>query len=358
MKKNKKEKELILIISSFFVGSMLTFLFLVLTGFGQTKVIKNGTSIYDKSSLAASIEKIYDATVTIETYQGTTPETSGSGFIYQVDNKYAYILTNEHVLSGDNIIVVTTEEEEAEGKLLGKDPYLDLAVIRMDKKYAKQVAIIGNSKNLQVGDAIFIVGSPLNRNYKGSVTSGIVSGKDRMVKTTVEKETSGNWVMKVIQVDASINPGNSGGPILDVNGEVIGVCTMKLLQTDIEGMGFAIPIEDAMNHIEELESGKEIDWPELGITMINVSNTNQLESNNIMIPENLKEGAVILNVKEKTSAAESPLKKGDILIEMDGIKIKDTTYVKYVLFGHKIGDKIVIKYLRNGNKEETEITLK
>ena len=358
MKKNKKEKELILIISSFFVGCMLTFLFLTITRYGQTTIIKNGTSIYDKTSLAPSIEKIYNATVTIETYEGSTPQTSGSGFIYKIDNQYAYILTNEHVLSGNDIIVITMDEDEVEGKLLGKDPYLDLAVIRIEKTYAKQIATIGDSSTLEIGDTIFIVGSPLSRNYKGSVTSGIVSGKNRMVKTTVGKETSGNWIMNVIQVDASINSGNSGGPVLNVNGEVIGICTMKLLQSDIEGMGFAIPIETAWNNIERLEEGKEIEPVELGISMTNLSNASQLESNDINVPENVTEGIAILSVKENSTASTAKLKKGDIIIEIDGIKVKDTTYVKYVLFQHKIGDKIEVKYIRNGKEKKSEITLK
>lgn len=354
MKMSKKEKrEYLLIISSFLIGCLVTLLLTKI--FAGPNIIQNKTKVYEKNSLAASYEKIKDAVVTIETYNGDTPLSTGSGFVYKVDKK-AYILTNEHVIDGNRIVVITPDEEEVEGKLLGRDPYIDLAVIEIDKKYAKQVAILGDSSKSNIGDTIFVAGAPLSKRYAGSIASGIISGKERLVQTTIESEESMEWVMKVIQFDAPVNPGNSGGPLLNMNGEVIGITLMKLIQEDIEGMSFAIPIEYATSNIENLEKGKELVHPELGIAMVDVTNTTQLTNHDIEIPSRTK-GAVVLSVKDNSSAS-GKLKKGDIIISMDDTEIKDKSYVKFVLFQHKVGDKMKIKILRNNKEKEIQITLK
>lgn len=354
-KMNKKDKrEIIIVISSFFIGCIVTMLVgsLVLPLF-----IKSKETIYEKNSLAPSINKIQDAVVTIESYNGTAILSTGSGFVYKTSGKKAYILTNEHVIEGNNIIVINEKDEETTGKVLGKDEYLDLAVIEIDKKYALKVATLGESEKTSIGDTIFVIGSPVSKRYHGSISTGILSGKDRIVQTLVEEENTSEWLMRVLQFDASVNPGNSGGPLLNMNGEVIGICTMKLIREDIEGMAFAIPIEYALKNVEDLEKGKELEWPEIGISMVNVTSTAQLLNNNIEVPEYLIYGAVVLSTKENSSASKI-LKKGDIIIEMDGVKIKDTSYIKYVLFQHKVGDKIKVKILRNNKEKEVEITLR
>ena len=214
----------------------------------------NRTQLIEKTSINKSINKIYDATVLVETYKLDTLKNTGTGFFYKKDNKYAYIITNEHVINGDQIEIVTSKDERVETEVLGKDQYLDLAVLRVDKKYAKQIAIIGNSEDTKLGDTVFTVGSPLGYKYNGSIATGILSGKNRQVE--VETTDEDDWIMKAIQIDASINPGNSGGPLLNINGEVIGIVSLKLVDDDVEGMGFAIPIEYAMNYIDQLENNK------------------------------------------------------------------------------------------------------
>ena len=335
-----------MLISSFLIGGLVMYLFL------QNTITKENTIILEKNSIRKPLEKIKDATVVVETYTGLNKDSTGSGFVYKIDNKYAYILSNEHVLSGNIIKVINSNEEEIDGRVLGKDPYLDICVIRVDKKKIKQVAEIGSSENTNVGDFIFTVGAPLGRNYQGTVTTGILSGKDRMVETTIESNSS-SYVMKVLQFDASINSGNSGGPLLNAKGEVIGVVLMKLIDTQIEGMGFALPIEDVMLRIEDLEKGKTKEYPELGITMTNISNSATISNQDIKIPENQKEGVVILSIKEKGPAKDAKLKKGDIITQIEEKKVKDTAYLKYELLKYQIGDKIKITIIRDG-KENTK----
>lgn len=351
MKKRNKKVEInwIEILSSFFVGVLLT---LIICFIGMKEVERNNTS-----SLASATEKIQEATVTIESYNGTAVLSTGSGFVYKKKGSKAYILTNEHVLSGEDITVTNQDMEEAKAKVLGKDSNLDLAVIEIDKKYAEKVATLGDSTKTKIGDTIMVVGSPISKRYQGSVSSGILSGRDRIVQTLGGEEENTEWLMKVLQLDAAVNPGNSGGPVVNAKGEVIGICTMKLIKEEIEGMSFAIPIETAKKYLENLEKGKEVEWPELGISMVDVNATAKLLEEDIEIPSEITEGVVVLSTKKKSSA-DNKLKKGDILLEMDGIKITETPYVKYVLYQHSVGDKIKVKVIRNQKEKNITITLK
>ena len=327
------------------------------TGSGSTVITKNKTQVYEKGSLAASVEKIYDAVVLIQCYKSDQLASSGTGFVYKVDNKYGYILTNAHVVKEmEKVTVMFTNDEEVDVKVLGSDSYLDLAVLQVDKKYVSLVANIGSSENMNLGDSIFTVGSPMGKDYRGSVTSGVLSGKDRLVSVSVAS-SSNDWVMRVLQIDASINPGNSGGPLLNVNGEVIGVCSMKLVDDEIEGMGFAIPIEYAMSHVEQLENGQEIVWPYLGIGMANITDTMTLYRNNIRVSDDIKEGVVVVSVEDGTSAEKAGFKKGDVIVKVNDSKVKDYAFLKYELYQHSAGDTIEITFIRDGKEKTVKVTL-
>lgn len=353
--KKQEKKEIIMVISSFLVGGLI--MYLIMTNITTNIIVKDKTKIYDKSSLSSSVDKVYETTVVVESYNGESLDTTGSGFFYKNDNKYAYILTNEHVLTGTTIKITNSEDESKDAEILGKDEYLDLAVLRVDKSLSKKIASLGDSDSVKIGDTIFTIGSPIGINYKGTVTSGIISGKNRMVQTSVGENKQGNWLMQVLQMDAPINKGNSGGPLFNVNGDVIGISSLKLTDEEIEGMAFAIPIEYAKNHLEELEKGKQMKWPELGISMTNVSNSGTIMTNEITIPDNVRDGVVILNIKEGSCAEKAKLEKGDIIISMDNNPTKNIAYLKYELFQHKIGDKVEIKYIRNGKEKTTTVEL-
>ena len=270
----------------------------------NTVVTKNKTQVYEKGSLAASVEKVYDAVATVRCYTNDELGSTGTGFVYKTDKKYGYLLTNAHVVNDMEKVTVTfTNDEEVDATVLGKDSYLDLAVIRVDVEYVSLIANIGSSENMKIGDAVFTVGAPMGYEYRGTVTSGILSGKDRMIKVSVGNSSVEDWVMRVLQIDASINPGNSGGPLLNVNGEVIGICSLKLVDDQIEGMGFAIPIEYAMSHVEQLEKGEKIEWPLIGITMANVGETSTLSRNGITVNSKIKEGVVVVSTLEDGAAA-------------------------------------------------------
>ena len=369
MKKNNIStvKLILIIIFSFIIGGIFTVCLLRFSAVFSsiinmpqgTVITKNGTQVYEKNSLAASVDKVYDAVVTVECFQSGDLASTGSGFVYKVDNKYGYILTNQHVVSDikEVKVVFNNSDDEIEGTILGGDEYLDLAVIRIDKSRITAVAQIGSSENIKLGDAVFTIGAPMGIDYKGSVTSGVLSGKDRMVSVSVGNSTTNDWVMRVLQLDASINPGNSGGPLLNVNGEVIGICSMKLVDSEIEGMGFAIPIEYAMNHIESLENGKKIEWPVLGIGMINVADSSALYKNDITLDKSIKSGVVVASVSKGSAADKAGLEKGDVIIKVDDNQTKDSAYLRYQLYQHSAGDTMKVTIIRNGKEKTLNIKL-
>ena len=324
----------------------------------NTVVTKNETQVYEKGSIAPSVEKIYDAVVTVRCYVNDDLGSTGTGFVYKTDKKYGYILTNAHVVNDMEKVTVTfSNDEECDVEVLGKDSYLDLAVLRVDVENVTLVANIGSSEKINIGDTVFTVGAPMGYEYRGSVTSGILSGKDRMIKVSIGNSSVEDWVMRVLQLDASINPGNSGGPLLNINGEVIGICSLKLVDDQIEGMGFAIPIEYAMSHVEQLEKGEKIEWPVIGITMANVGETSTLARNGISISDKIKEGVVIVSTQEDAAAEKGGLKKGDVITKLAGQKVKDIAWLRYELYQHSAGDEIDVTYIRNGKEYTVSVKL-
>lgn len=201
---------------------------------------------------------------------------------------------------------------------------------------------------------MFTVGSPLGSSYMGTVTKGIISGKDRQVSVTINNSS---YIMEVLQTDAAVNPGNSGGPLVNINGEVIGITSMKLVENQIEGMGFTIPIELVMSCTDTLEKGEKIERPYLGVETSSIDNRFYLRRYNINIPDEVTFGAVIVNVVSNSPASNAGLKSGDVIVTIDDVEITDSTYLKYNIYKHKIGDKVKVKYYRDGKINETVVTL-
>lgn len=322
-----------------------------------TGVVKCSTDMkLDETGIATSVGKIYDATVTIQNYQNGRLTSSGSGFIYKKEGEYAYLLTNHHVVEDATKLLITlSNDDQIEGETLGSDPYLDLAVVRVSSEKVSLVATLGKSEDSNVGDTVFTVGTPIGYEYRGSVTKGTLSGKNRMV--TVSINSTSDWIMNVLQVDAAINPGNSGGPLLNANGEVIGINSLKLVEDKIEGMGFAIPIEYAMKYVDDLESGKELERPFVGITMLNVSDSYRVYQYGIRLDPEIEEGVVVTGVSTGSGAEKAGIKKGDVIISVNGTAVSNAAYLKYLLYQHEVGDTIEITYIRDQKQKTVEVTL-
>ena len=353
----KDIKELILLISSFILGGIFTIILLVfsplnlmLNSNNGITITKDKTKIYEKSSLSSAISKVEDAVITIM----NDGDAIGSGFIYKVDNKYAYILTNEHVITGkDKVKISLSNDIEKESTVLGSDSYLDIAVLRTTKSDIKKVATLSSSDKTNIGDVVFTIGTPVDKEYKNTVTSGILSGKDRGVKTKISNYSNKDIVMNVLQIDASINSGNSGGPLLNANGEVIGICTLKITEDNVEGLGFAIPIETAKNHLKELENKKDIKHPTLNIETEDVEDKYEYKNNN----KTLDYGVIIKKINKNSILEKTNIKENDVITKINNKKIRNYLYLNSELYKYNIGTTIDLTYIHNGSENKIKVTL-
>ena len=211
--------QLVIVIFALLVGVLGTLYFTKDTDKDQIVSKTKNVTIKENDTINESVKKIYNAVVVVESYRQDTLAGSGSGFVYKKEGKYGYILTNYHVVDGaSSLKIVNMNGDEVDAEYLGGDSYADIAVIKIAADKVLDVASIGESTKAKLGDTVFTVGTPINSEYIGSVTKGIVSGESRTI--TVSDENRGNYMMEVLQTDASINPGNSGGPLVNINGEV------------------------------------------------------------------------------------------------------------------------------------------
>ncbi len=343
--------------SYFFIEYKLPDAYAVSGGEVVCKRSCTNTVVQTENSISGAVEKVYDAVMMVQNYKNNNIQSTGTAFVYKTDDKYGYLLTNQHVVEGNTkIVLITSEDKEIQATVLGGDEYLDLAVLRINKSEVLAVIEVGSSESTKLGDTVFTVGSPLGYEYRGTITRGTLSGKDRLVTVTISS-TKEEYMMKVLQTDAAINPGNSGGPLLNAEGKVIGVNSLKLIESSVEGMGFAIPIEYAMTHVAILEKGQEIERPMLGINLVNVSETLYLSRNGIIVDSSIKEGVVIVNVVSGSGAEKAGLKKGDVITKLGDEKITDAAMLKYVLYKYSVGDTIKITYIREKETKTTNAKL-
>lgn len=280
----------------------------------------------------------------------------GSGVIYNKDGDSAYVVTNNHVVEdSDGLEVVMSDGTKVKGELMGTDAVTDLAVIKISSENVEEVATFGDSSALKVGEPAIAIGSPLGSQYANSVTSGIISSVNRPISDS----TSGVNI-SAIQTDAAINPGNSGGPLVNIAGQVIGINSSKIASTStessdisVEGMGFAIPSNDVVKIIDQLQKDGKVTRPALGINMVDLSSvTSQQQEQILGVPSSVKSGVVITNVMNATPAEKAGLKQYDVITKVDGEEVTSATDLQSILYGKNVGDTITITYYR-GDKEST-----
>ena len=317
---------------------------------------ENKVTVTDKG-IADAVDKVYKSVFLIQNYKNNKLYSTGTGFCYKVDSKNGYILTNYHV-GNTSLKVVRSDDKVINASYVGGDEYLDVAVLKINSSDVLKVAEIGDSSKARLGDTLFTVGTPVDYQYRGTVTRGILSGKNRLVSLSLSSSNSNvdDYVLKVLQTDASINPGNSGGPLVDSNGKVIGINSLKIVKSEIEGMGFALPIEDVMSNISVFENGGAIERPYLGIRMYNVSDASYSRYFDIDISTSIVSGVVVADV-ERDSCVNGVLVKGDVITKLGGESTDNIAYLRYELYKHKAGDRVSITFIRNGKSVTKEIVL-
>lgn len=320
-----------------------------------------------------AIEKTKDSVVSVTNIQrakdllndvGATREPEevgiGSGVIYKLDDTYAYIITNEHVVKGAKTIeVTTTKNEKLIAKKLGGDAWSDIAVIRVPVGQSMNTMPLSKDKNLRLGQTTIAIGSPLGKTFAGSVSQGIISGTNRQVPVDLNGDGTYDWEMNVLQTDAAINPGNSGGALINDNGELIGINTLKITLQNVEGLGFAIPTDEALRIARLLEKDGNIKRPTLGVAAEDLHNLFLTAvQDEVNLPADVKNGVVLMEIEPNSPADASGLQTKDVVTQIDDTPIDSAVIFRKVLFyDKKKGDTITITYYRNGQKESVEVTL-
>jgi S1-C subfamily serine protease len=266
----------------------------------------------------------------------------GSGVI--IDKK-GHILTNYHVIDkADKLTITTNDGNLFDGFVVGADKYADLAIIGIKSKEAFSFAELGNSENLKLGQIVIAIGNPFGLTGGPTITAGIISSLNRKLQFE-------NGILELIQTDAAINPGNSGGPLIDSNGKVIGINTAKMPYA--QGIGFAIPISVAKTIIGDLiENGRVTNRPWLGISTLKI--TRQL-AHYYGLPA--EQGVLVAEVQQNSPASFADLRKGDIIVLLDGKQIQEPSQLSSFIQSKSVGDKVVARINRYGKQFDKEIQL-
>ncbi len=296
----------------------------------------------------------------------------GSGVIFQKKDGKAYIITNAHVLQDAvKVQAVLVNGDKKEANIIGIDIVTDLAVLQVDDKGVDTVAEIGNSNKLRVGEMVIAIGNPLG--FGDSLTQGIVSSTKRIIPVSLSQDGIYDWEQEVIQTDAAINQGNSGGALVDLNGKLVGINSMKVADMGVEGIGFAIPIDDAIPILNDLLKDGKVTRPYMGVYSIDLGlyldspqqdNGDKEESSGEevdesplpVIPKEVKEGIIVL--ESVGPSLDAGLQFNDIIVALDGKAIGSTLELRKYLYGSKkIGESLRVTYYRDGKKKTTDVEL-
>ena len=382
MKKNLKKwgQLLLVILISFFSGILGTFTTLQLSqkqnsGTTTTTTVSKA-AVKNENSTTQAVDKVKDAVVSVITYSSNSQNSllgsdetdtdtnaeqvysEGSGVIYKKEGDTAYLVTNTHVINGaKKVDIRLADGTKVPGEIVGSDTYSDIAVVKIAADKVTTVAEFGDSNQLTVGETAIAIGSPLGSEYANTVTQGIVSSLNRNV--SLKSEDGQAISTNAIQTDTAINPGNSGGPLINIQGQVIGITSSKIASnggTSVEGLGFAIPANDVINIIKQLEKDGKVTRPALGIHMVNLSNLSTSDLQKLKLPGNVTSGVAVRSV-QKNMPANGHLQQYDVITKIDDKAISSTTELQSALYSHSIGDSMTVTYYRDGKEETTTIKL-
>lgn len=285
---------------------------------------------------------------------------TGSGVIYKKTSGFAYAITNHHVIKGaDTVEIVLSDGTHIQAEILGSDLFSDLAVLRMDGKQVGETIQMGSSENVKVGEPAIAIGNPLGMMFSGSVTQGVISGKQRTIPQDFNQDGRPDWQAEVIQTDAAINPGNSGGALINIEGHLIGINSMKINQEAVEGIGFAIPIDSARPIIKELEQTGKVTRPYLGVEIYSLEEVPQTEWNDTLnLPKNVEGGVYVWSVESLSPADKAGIERLDVITHIDGKEVMNIIELRKILYQEKaVGESLKVTFYRDGKQQETTIKL-
>ncbi|MCA9765561.1 MAG: trypsin-like peptidase domain-containing protein [Carnobacterium sp.] len=345
------------------------------------KVTTTDVTVNVTSEVTEAVKKVEDSVVSVINMKeqnlegfdgvfgsGTTESTNetnlqtigeGSGVIYKIDGETAYIVTNNHVIdNSDAIEILLKDGTKFKAEVIGTDIWTDLAVLSVPANKVKKAATFGNSDSIKVGEPAIAIGSPLGTNFASSVTQGIVSAKNRTVDTDIDGDSVVDWEMTVIQTDAAINPGNSGGALINIAGQVIGINSMKISADTVEGLGFAIPSNDVVDIINQLETEGRVVRPVLGISLLDISQISEQQQESVLkLPKEVTSGVVVGQVQAGSAAEKGGLQKYDVIVKFNGEDVKNTISLRKGIYKSELGKEVEVDYYRDGKLEKTTVTM-
>ncbi|MED4071546.1 S1C family serine protease [Priestia endophytica] len=335
---------------------------------GNNISAERSVSIDVTTDITKAVDKVSDAVVGVVNIQKngfwedeseSSEAGTGSGVLYKKSGNKAYLVTNYHVIEGANEIEVSLKDgSRIAGKVRGGDDLTDLAVIEIDGKNIKTLAEFGDSDRIKAGEPAIAIGNPLGLQFAGSVTQGIISGTNRLIPQDLNNDGNPDWQAEVIQTDAAINPGNSGGALINVAGKVIGINSMKIAEDAVEGIGLSIPINTARPFIEDLEKDGEVHRPYIGVSTLSLSQISGYHlQETLKLPKGIVEGVAVLRVSRLSPAAKAGMKEYDVIVEMEGKRVRNIIDLRKYLYQKGVNDKLDITFYRNGKKKNETLKL-
>lgn len=297
-----------------------------------------------------------------ETQEAGKENELGSGVVYKKVGDSIFIMTNAHVVGDKKEQKITYGNDDYSiGKVIGTDKYSDIAVVKAKVKSDSKVKPIkiGDSSTLVLGEPIIVVGNPLGVDFKGSISDGIISGLNRHIPVDINKDDQYDVLMSAFQIDAPVNPGNSGGAVIDRKSKLVGIASLKIDMENVEGIAFAIPINDAEDIAKQLEAKGEVKYPNTGVKIANIGEIDEATKQSINLPEDVKKGVFIGDVKKNSLGEKSGLQKNDVIVELDGKELEDNLRYREIIFNHKDDLKTLpAKIYRDGKEKDIKIKLK
>ncbi|NLW29497.1 MAG: PDZ domain-containing protein [Erysipelothrix sp.] len=321
------------------------------------EVVQMTTTI--SNSVSEVYDKVKDAVVTVKNYYNNQLLGSGSGVIYKKNDTKFYVVTNNHVITqGNKVEVILGNNEILEAKVLGSDVYADLAVLEVSSDVNVTPMVLGDSSLVNVGETVLAIGSPTGVDFSGSLAVGVISGKNRSISVDLDKNGTDDWDMIMLQTDAAINPGNSGGALVNMAGQLIGINTIKIIGNNVEGMGFANPVNEVVNIVSQLEKDGKVSRPSIGIVGRSMSELALYRNfyGNFVIP-NVEKGLYIQEIVSNGPAQKAGLQAGDVIVKFDGQEVDQFKDFRQMLYQHKKGDTISVSVYRNNKTLDFKVTL-
>lgn len=301
------------------------------------------------SEVIDTVALVSPSVVSVSAYYGDDAE-YGSGVILEKIDGLIYVVTNAHVINqADSIHVQFANGQVLDASLVGYDIYSDIALLTVSSDFEIRPITVGDSSLVHQGEFVVAIGSPIDASLQGSTNFGVISFVNRSIEVDLDDDGINDWQMLTLQTDASINPGNSGGALVNLNGELIGITTMRYTSSSatIEGIGFAIPVNEVMDIVNQLKLNGTVQRVSVGFNALDIQSLTVYQRNYLGIALDIEQGVLVESINEDGPAQSSGLKENDIITSIDHVAIESLSQFRSILYSHVSGDVLMLEVLRD-----------